>query len=233
MDQQFSPNERLLRAFHEVERQANSTHQTPQRRVLLLTESVRCDAFINFYEGFTVQKCPTPSCPYLHLQIAVTREKVLPLFYALIDVLPGEIVDPSIVRPAFHRRSKQYMRDPMDKSTLLSTFQDHQDVLLHDGYSMISIDNEKATEGATIIPQRLLHVYAKQKGMRKYRSVVKSFGIDHFDAIDTVLNHKHSITTTPEREQNFLLLAEELGLIVDEDDSDWGDMEPDEHDEEY
>lgn len=222
------PNHRLLKALNALDEQKRNGG----KKILELTDAVRLKVLMRLYEGYAIEASDLDEegdSDSVDMYIAISREKVLPLFWDLLSELEGDLVVPTLMR-VHNDEWQQFTRDPLDKSVFQSTLRGYTNCLLHDGKSALIVAGEQQNEVMALLQSRMIVVTTDKDRVGAFESVAQRFQLQRDDTLDAIIKHNPTYITTLSRRKQTEDLRRALSLELDEEAPDGTD---DEYDEGY
>ncbi len=236
MPEKLPPNHRIIKALAAVDSQRAAAAGKAGKHLLELTDAVRLRVLMRLYEGYRIEPSEPddPSSAARDMIIAVTRDKVLPLFMELVESLTCDTVQPMIMRSTDRCSWNSFYRDSMDKNILMSVLQQYEDSILHNGHCALVVNSEDGQEVVGMLQSRMLVITADDHRIPSFESIAQKFGIQQNQSLDLVMDHNPRYLSTPERERSIDELSDELSLEpATEEDVDWDDTQSTEEETEW
>ncbi len=147
------------------------------------------------------------------LMAAASREKVLDLFFDLLDPL-GEVVD--VVLETSHERQgghEDLYREEIDLPILKSILYDFEDVLLNDGCTGLAVLNPNIPREVQFDEHKLLILYGHE--LVDFEDVLDDYGLNCQEELKFITEAEHVHSSSEEYSRRFEQLRYALG--IDED----------------
>lgn len=147
------------------------------------------------------------------LMAAASREKVLDLFFDLLDPL-GEVVD--VVLETSHERQgghEDLYREEIDLPILKSILYDFEDVLLNDGCTGLAVLNPNIPREVQFDEHKLLILYGHE--LVDFEDVLDDYGLNCQEELKFITEAEHVHSSSEEFSRRFEQLRYALG--IDED----------------
>lgn len=147
------------------------------------------------------------------LMAAASREKVLDLFFDLLDPL-GQTVD--LVLETSHERRGGHQdlhREEIDLPILKSILYDYEDILLDDGCMGLAVLNPRIPLEVQFDEHKLLIVYGHE--LVDFEDILDDYGLERTKGMKFITEAEHVHSSTEEFARRFQQLKYHLG--IDED----------------
>ncbi len=178
----------------------------------MLTDAVRIRFDVSLHEGWDIRECEEVNCNASYLIIAASRERVMDVLGECLDLL-GDELQPMFAQNPHTLRPTHYWKPIVDRPVMQSALYEFDDVVLHDGHASFMWDDVEDLVRVVLEPNKLIIVHALREKLGVYKSLMQKMGIPKTHRLQTIGNHKYELISSPELQDRFVQLTNNLAMF--------------------